>query len=159
MAKWYATFGNGYSLRNNFVVIEGNGYEDVSRQMNDFYGSKWACLYAEGAWNTQRQVEEFGLSEVPFGTPNVYAPGRPQLEMVDPPVDPVVGGGFADYSNEFEVQRLAAGSQLLIHRGPVGPLNRYQALCLAAWLVKLALKLPGQTKFSDVVRNVFKKEA
>ena len=66
--RFYFTFGLSYSLRNNYVVIFAESRAEAIRLMHNVYGRKWAFDYDEAGF--AGQPEMYGLTEVPFGTPN-----------------------------------------------------------------------------------------
>ena len=65
--EFIATFGQGWTLRNNFVRLTADSENIARRLLFDAYGSAWAFIY-----DSERAagVEEYRLIEVPFGTKN-----------------------------------------------------------------------------------------
>ena len=155
--KWFGTFGQGQLLRDNFVTLEAGNYEAAAEQMRNCYGNLWASLYTEKAWHEGKCAAYYPKGEVALGEANAYAPGHSgrKKDEVAPP-DQVVGGGQG-LDNEFLVMRLAAGNQLLIHRGPVGPLTQHQAYCLASWLICKADEMnedPSKSPFPEILEKI-----
>lgn len=72
MGRFIGTFGVNHPLGKAFVVIPGEHYETARLNMTEAYGSKWGFIYES---KEEAGVEQFGLKEVPFGTPNEW-PGE-----------------------------------------------------------------------------------
>lgn len=71
MRYWIFTFGQGHTLRNNYVKAFADNAEAARQKMVTVYGQLWAFQYdnekAAGVW-------EYNLHEVPFGTVNERRP-------------------------------------------------------------------------------------
>jgi hypothetical protein len=68
MAKFYGTFGVNHFLKANYVAFEALDEEDANNKMHEQYGHVWSFVYT--AKDFEGQPEQFGITEVPFGTPN-----------------------------------------------------------------------------------------
>ena len=67
MSTFIATFGMGWTLRNNFVEVEAEDEGQARKIMFNVYGQGWAFLYKS---HEAAGVNQFNLNKVPFGTPN-----------------------------------------------------------------------------------------
>lgn len=78
MAKFFFTFGQGYSLRDNYVTVEADTYEDARLRFvelrRQLYGTiaGWAFQYDESEFD--RSIAAYGLTEVPLAAPCTYNP-------------------------------------------------------------------------------------
>lgn len=134
MARFFVTFGQGWTLRNNFVRVEADGFKEVSEKMRATYGEAWSNCYSEGAFNeVAKHYSHF--VEVPFGTPNLRI--GEQL-----PTQPTSLGTELPLDNVFGVERLH-GVGIIITKTPANTLTRHEALLLAAWLTLESNQLPN----------------
>lgn len=93
VTRWAFTFGQGYNLANNYMVVEAD-YEDEARAIfvkarrgrgvgvlaADAH-HRWAFMYPMDD-RFDEQVERFGLSEVPLDTPIDFRNGQ-----IETPID------------------------------------------------------------------------
>ncbi len=68
MNKYFCTFGQNQTLKNNYVVIDADTFDEARRAMHKHYGAMWAFMHNEEEFGDQ--PAKYGLMEVPFGTPN-----------------------------------------------------------------------------------------
>lgn len=191
--KWFATFGQGWSLRNNYVEFEAGSYEEAWTIMSHQYQQNWSLLYTEHAFDGQAKA--YNLTKVKFGTENVYAPGKaPEMKLpmcsennnlpdklpidatfnfepgdgsivvnqgaygvpLDPPDETTperLDTWHPEFLDKWRITPLI-GNKLLIGKPPVGPLTKFEAMLLAAWLCHEAEKLDGDLHFGDVLNVV-----
>ena len=81
MDRWYFTFGLGYNLGRNFIVVEAEtrdlAYEiftEARRDIDGHDGRLYAFDYSEAGF--AGQPERYGLTEVPIDEPihSLYGP-------------------------------------------------------------------------------------
>jgi hypothetical protein len=62
---WYFTFGCGFNLRNNFIVVLADSYSAARAVINEHYGNQFCGQYTEAEFLPQ--IDKYGLTEVQLG--------------------------------------------------------------------------------------------
>lgn len=72
--RFFYTFGLGYNLRNNYVVVEAENarearakFQAARAEVDGMEGRLYAFDYTEAEFAPQ--IEQYGLTEVPIDTP------------------------------------------------------------------------------------------
>jgi hypothetical protein len=67
LKPFYFTFGSNTNLRNNYVCIMARTAGEARQEMFNKQGTLWGFQY-DDELDFQRQIKEYGLTEVPLGT-------------------------------------------------------------------------------------------
>lgn len=108
-----------------------------------------ACV--NGLCNKAKQCQSTGYCLDSF-PPDETTPERLEgdISSTGPDIATVI---VPDFIDRWKITPLI-GNKLLIGRPPLGPLTKYEAMLLSAWLCHEAGKLEGELEFGDVLNVV-----